>query len=552
MGGGGENWFVLRGRPPEPIQPRMFILAGNPSTIIAVSSRVLYRSKNSGENWTTVRPPTPPFPSPSNFDSIAVDPNDHRTLWVGANRGIYKSIDAGDSWMQVGASPDVPADVANRGIAVEFGTPSTIYAASTGGFFKSVDGGAHWQRIGAFPSSGTFADLDMYPTGTQTIYARMRLGGGFFRSTDGGMTWSNHMPFRITGMSVVPNAPNLLVAASDTGFASSGDSGGSWSFSPVGYVLDQTSSLLIDTRSSETIYVSTISRGVFKSTQGGNGWRGTSIGLPSAFPQAVLAIASDSSVLYAGTSRGLYRSVDAGESWQTFGTGLPAGRTINDLLVDPRDNRIVYAAVPAGGTNSPFAVYKSTDAGATWRAANSVPEPPSVRSLAIDPFNSQVLYAATGLPAAGNPLLGLYRSQDGGLTWQRIGPSLLGVTVDKVTVDPTNPAIIYLSTGLGLFKTINRGESWTVLGAGTTVSFSNDLVIHPTTSSVLYVATEHGVFRSTDGGETWSGLHDGMLTIGAQRIAIIPSNPSVLYISTDRRGVFKSTDGGVSWHPTQF
>lgn len=175
--------------------------------------------------------------------------------------------------------------------------------------------------------------------------------------------------------------------------------------------------------------------------------------------------------------------------------------------------------------------------------------------IAIASSNTSIVYASGDV--------GMFRSQDGGVTWAPVNNGFSFLPVNDIAVDPTSSATVYAGTnGQGLFKTLDGGANWAAVGFGLpTDSVINAIVIDPFSPATLYAGVylqignggtgqgEGGVFKSTDAGETWAALQNGFPNKGASSIAIDPAAPGTLYAATAGAGIFKTTDGGAAWMP---
>jgi photosystem II stability/assembly factor-like uncharacterized protein len=320
----------------------------------------------------------------------------------------------------------------------------------------------------------------------------------------------------------------------------------------------------------------------------------TNIGPDGGTARGLVIDPNDPNILYALTGAGLFKSADAGSSW-SIAAPLPAnsGRILS-LVIDPQHTNVLYAATfEASGAAPGDWVFKSTDAGASWRTLKSGLPSGLTAPLAIDPQDPQTIYSG-----GYNDIL---KSTDGGETWKTIDAGLpsLGccIIVRSLAIDPQDPAIVYAVTGIGIFKSSNRGASWTTVyrysGQSTDPQFAsiaidpldsntlyglriglggvykstdggsswreanaglpsgpdetistNAIVVHPQKSRSIYAVTSGGIYSSTDGAESWSALSSGMKDVSA--LAIDAQNPDIFYAGT-RTGIFKSTDGGASW-----
>jgi photosystem II stability/assembly factor-like uncharacterized protein len=265
--------------------------------------------------------------------------------------------------------------------------------------------------------------------------------------------------------------------------------------------------------------------------------------------------------LYAGTGRGVFKSTDGGISWSAANSGITA-TSISDLAIDPQNPSTLYAATSGG-------LLKTTDGGTTWSAANSGLTGGG-SPLAIDPQNTSTIFVGAYAVTGSRVNSGVFKSSDGGASWSAswIAGDSYSNWLTALAVDPQNSNIAYATTqGFDecgqetLHKSVDGGMSWSdslFKDLGISSSCVLALVIDPQSPGTLYGAFEYGggVFKSTDGGASWSATNSGLLPVwgsfSAVALAIDPRNPSTLYAVSPRGsswGVFKSNDGGASWNP---
>ncbi|HEX5714754.1 MAG TPA: hypothetical protein VF179_01260 [Thermoanaerobaculia bacterium] len=257
-------------------------------------------------------------------------------------------------------------------------------------------------------------------------------------------------------------------------------------------------------------------------------------------------------------------------SWTELGPGNIGGRT-RALVIDPIHTGTMYAAGVSGG------VWKSVDAGGHWRWISDEFSHLSVSSLALDPTNPKVLYAGTGevfvLGPRGN---GIYRTVDGGATWQHLAATGNNVDfyyVSDIVVSRGDPRRLYAATETGVWRSLDRGATWTrVLEAATGCV---DLVIRNTRTTDVVLAACRGVDRRENA--VWRNARANAPqgswvkvlaepAMGRTALAIAPSKQDVIYaVSTSNsndpavpngpgnqyrnslHAVFRSVDGGVTW-----
>ena len=261
----------------------------------------------------------------------------------------------------------------------------------------------------------------------------------------------------------------------------------------------------------------------------------------------------------------------AGLELRNVGPALMAGR-IADIAIHPQDDNLWYVAVGSGG------VWKTKNAGVTWTPIFDDQPSYSIGCVTLDPQDPEVVWVGTGENVGGRHVGygdGIYRSDDGGATWVHKGLAE-SEHIAEIVVHPENSDVLWVaaqgplwSSGgeRGVFKTTDGGDTWQrVLGDEKWIG-ATELVMDPRHPDRLYAATwqRHrnvaaymgggpgtGLHRSVDGGDTWQQLKQGLPEGGGKiGLTISPQNPDVLYaaIELDRRSgaVYRSTDRGSSW-----
>jgi photosystem II stability/assembly factor-like uncharacterized protein len=313
-------------------------------------------------------------------------------------------------------------------------------------------------------------------------------------------------------------------------------------------------SIVVDPTRSATVYAGTIGSGIYKTCDGGQNWFASGEGIPNTDILTLTLDRSNPSFVYAGTKRGLFKSVDGGETWNSVGSGLPMV-PIRALAIDALRPWVIYAAAEQIG------VFKSGDVGLSWRPVNTgFPNGVTVQSLAIDPVNSDTIYAGNDVPPTASAQV--FKSTDGGGSWQDIWlpPSsrIFAQTIFSLVIDPSNPVVIYAATlnpddsvsnQPGAFKSNDGGQTWTGLVGlwGPDHRYLRSMAIDPIHTSNLYATSTSGDFwKTTNAGTNWQAVFFKWTN---PIIAIDPSNPSTIYIGDGAgTGVFKSTDAGATWH----
>ncbi len=301
--------------------------------------------------------------------------------------------------------------------------------------------------------------------------------------------------------------------------------------------------------------------------------------------RAVAGVPTQPNVFYIGAvNGGVWKSNDFGRTWNPIFDQQDT-QSIGAIAVAPSDPNIVYVASGEGLHRPDLSVgngiYKSTDAGKTWRHLG-LRDGQQIPALAIDPHNANRLFAAVlGHPYGPNEERGIFRSTDGGETWQKVLYKDENTGGSDVEMDPSNPAVIYASlwearegpwednndfegSGGGLFKSTDGGDTWRPLKNGLPADLSQiNVTIAASQPSRLYAAfaltargdygtdKDLGFYRSDDAGETWYRATNDprpAMRIGGGDLMVPkadPKNPDVVY-STSIVTV-RSTDGGKTW-----
>src|SRR5262245_32729447 len=324
-----------------------------------------------------------------------------------------------------------------------------------------------------------------------------------------------------------------------------------------------------------TYYMGTTGGGVWKTENMGITWRNISDGYFKTGSVGAIAVAeSDPNVVYVGMGEhaprgvmtssgdGVYRSTDAGKTWKKI--GLDESRHISRIVVDRKNPDVVFVAAQGAlyGPSKQRGVFKSTDGGATWKNVLYVDEKTGASELSMDATNPRILYAAMWehgrrpwQVTSGGPGSGLYKSTDGGDTWQKMTsglPEKMGKMA--IAVSRSNPEKVYAliegdsySPNRGLYASENAGKTWSL------VSTENRLVqrawyyievfVDPKDENRVYVLSAPAL-RSNDGGKTWENVdvqhgdtHD---------MWINPDNPDNFILSDDG-GAAVTFDRGNSW-----
>lgn len=261
-----------------------------------------------------------------------------------------------------------------------------------------------------------------------------------------------------------------------------------------------------------------------------------------------------------------------GLKWRSIGPALTSGR-IADFAVNPANTSEWYVGVASGH------VWKTTNNGTTFKPVFDGQDVYSIGVVSIDPENSNVVWIGTGENNHQRALGygdGVYKSEDGGNSWKNMGLKD-SRQIGGIVIDPRNSNVVFVAAegsawgpggDRGLYKTIDGGETWNKVLEISDETGVNNVIIDPVDPDIMYATSEQrrrhvytkigggpesAVYKSVDGGETWNKAMKGLpsVDIGGMGIDISPADHNVIYLiveaAEDEGGFFRSTDRGASW-----
>jgi photosystem II stability/assembly factor-like uncharacterized protein len=418
----------------------------------------LIRSNDSGETWSIVNA-APGGPQ------VIVDA-ESGAIYLAGSGSIFVSRDEGKTWTQL-----FPAAVVNKLVA---DGPGHFYAATNRGVLEYNAGSQAWTAVGSVRNY--VRTVTITSSTPRRIYAAENFA--VITKQEGDRDWVRTKGAGLVGASatdvaVARSKPSKAYATTLPGIFRTDDEGQSWQLKSTSIG----SHVEISPEAPNTAYVSSgSSNALLKTTDGGATWTGVTPTFPSAFAVAP----SDSATLYAALASGMSKTTDGGRTWVTVGSGIASeyydfyyGFSATSITIDPSNASNVYL-----GRNS--GLYKTTDGGSNWQKTADLS---AVRTMAIDPADSSIVYAARYVN-------GVLKSDDGGVTWNRAG------LIDKVVVTlAISGTDLYAGTGEGhIYKSSDGGEHWKNFDDGLARGFVSRVAVDAS-GHYLYAATSAGLYQ---------------------------------------------------------
>ena len=292
---------------------------------------------------------------------------------------------------------------------------------------------------------------------------------------------------------------------------------------------------------------------------------------------AVSGVVGQPDTFYFGSvGGGVWKTLNSGRTWTPIFDATNVA-SIGAIGIAPSDGNVIYVGTGEPDMRDSIAfgngVYKSTDAGKTWKHLG-LENTKQIGRIIVDPKNpSTVFVAALGNVYAPNPDRGVYRSRDGGVTWQKVLFKNDDVGAIDLAFDPVDSKTVYATLwnvrrppwfiyapangpGAGIFKSVDGGTTWKEISEGIPLEGRGHIgiAVAPTNRNRLYAvvdAKEGGVFTSNDGGATWTRLSSDKRLWDRgwyfEKVTVDPKNADVVYVMNT--SMYRSTDAGKTWTP---
>lgn len=525
---GGNTWTnISADLPSASYTSRIAIRPNYPAQLLAAMSYGgLYRSTNSGINWTLILS--------GRCDDAVFSPTGDTAYIIGSGTGYKISVNGGQTF-----SDNTSLTPGERNhIALCRSNPKIIYAASYSPgsitVFKSTNSGTVFSQVASgqdFSGSQAWYDFYMHvnPNDPNTAYVGSI---DIWRTTNGGANFSN-ITYGYGGGNVHvdqhnidfhPSDANQMLCVNDGGIWKSTNKGTNWTNLNTNLTLTQFYRIASDPSNANHIIGGTQDNGTQRTT-GTLNWTAAYGGDGG---EVCFHLKNNSYILGETQNNGVFRSTNGGLSWSSAENGLTGGGTwIGPIISHPDSAGIFYTARQQ--------VFKTTDWGAVWFAISSGTTG-TVRELAISRSASNIMYATSGNL--------IYKSTNRGYTFADVTSGLPDNIITSVSIHPDSSQTAILTfSGFGngkIFKTTNGGAGWNNITGNLPDSPANDaLFYYPGMSTALYfLANDVGVFVTNNSGQSWTELANGLPNTVVMHLDYHQSS-NKLRAGTHGRGVYE-------------
>jgi photosystem II stability/assembly factor-like uncharacterized protein len=490
----------------------------NPDMLVVGSNRGVWISMDSGDSWEQMN--TSATPGLINVESLAIDPRNTSVIYAGTWYLPYKTTDGGRTWASTKNGIIDDSDI--FAIDIDPRNPDHVIASACSGIYETRNAGTSWRKVQGIPSQSrrTRAILQ-HPSVAGVVFAGTT--EGFWRSTNGGESWmlTTSKQLEINSITVHPKTPDTIyIGTNNYGVMVSYDGGKSFAPTNVGYSGRFANNIVPDREKTDRVYASTINTATgggffFVSNDGGMTWQPSMRNMPNRLmTYSILQDERDGNIIYLGTNMGLYRSLDRGASWSPVGAPKSGPADKSKKGSRSKSSRARGAAAAAGSSDDMVRRAQEALNSAGYDVGTPDGRAGTRTVAAIRKFQED-----KGVPVSG-------KLDDATLSALGLGG---GVQTSTASGKLPSPAV-YLSDPINALSTTYDGDGRTGLLA----------------------ATNAGLYRTFDPTAGWEKLYYGQgLDARTTCISTTMQNQKAIWVGTATSGVLVSRDSGETWQQVE-
>ena len=530
----GQTWAAVKDISHYGVRAITYAIS-QPSRFLAGTQNGVMLSEDCGKTWTRVSDPE--NHEMAQITAVAIDSKDPNIMYAGTSHLPWKSVDGGKTWTSIHTGMIDDSDVFS--IYVDPMSPANLLASACSGIYSSSDRGDLWHKLLGIPNTSRRTHVIRGdPSNASLIYAGTTTG--LFKSSTGGTAWKTLTNTQINWLAIDPSKPQRVYLALDYEGIAKSENGGE-TITPInnGFVNRVISAMTVsgkklialETQEGETT-------GIFVSNDHGESWfqlKGIRT-LGGVHLKAITGLADEDKTLLAASPHQIYKSLDAGITWKT----VPI-RLVQNPPPMPESK-------PATPAKTVTAKSKSARTRATARTAKTtrpVKPKPIIREVSVSEISGlytvkaegkDVFFAATDL--------GLLKSVDMAEHWTLAEiPGAAAVTALYGETAKSGTLIARAANGLYISK--DAGSHWAPFSFPLPPSDINDITLGPDENSPMLAATRVGLYYSKDGGEKWSKNPAGLPASTVS--SVIYSGPDQKVFAVEYGRLYQSKDAGASW-----
>ena len=523
---GGNTWRqLLRGARIESLA----MWPGDPGILAAGTAKGIFLSADAGATWRRISGEDDP--EMQDITALTFDPSNSKIIYAGTPHLPWKTMDGGETWGSIHDGLIDDSDIFS--IRVNPLRPELLFASACSGIYRSENAGGSWVKLQGIPGTHRRTHvISEEPGNAAVIYAGTTLG--LFKSPDMGKTW-RHLTFeQVNWMAFDPADPHTLYLATEyAGIQKSTDGGESFHSVNAGFANHNLTQI---TGEGTRLYASSGYEGrfggVFASSDGGLNWtlRANEDALSGKNLNSLAVAPLHPDLVFAASEEGVLKSTDGGKTWtrllaQPVAPARPGARPerlrINALRAFETDKGMLLLA----GTDS--GLFQSANAGVRWERSKA-PAVAVVSIYAPPQGTSRLAFASRS---------GLFVSDDAGLTWRAALLPDNSYYLNDVALPVDGDAPILAATSRGVLQSSDGGQTWNLITNGVPASTVESVRFHPLEKREAFLVQYGKVYQSLDGGISWSLFpSDGLENSSVRRLWFAPGLPGRIIALSAARG----------------